>query len=743
MFKKLLYINLFGITFLALFNYLVFHNWNSEAYLESFTAFHQRITNLSFQNIDKQIMEAATEIPQLYFSNSKQNRDILIPQEEEILGSPTRVNRLVSQMREIEKSYPYVSGIDIYYEGTQTVVTDYAYVHEVKQEEDVKKYLPWYEDWLETDRNAIFLEAPQEIYPTREQVITYVQRISQSKWKDKEIIVAIHILPIVFEDFIDEVTGTLVIASRAGNILYTTLGSDENVTAEILDDVYRRKEDSEQQAVPLATRVKNEDMTVFHSGFRKTSLEYVYYVQNSSFYADYNVRNRIFLMNFFISIFYDLLILASFSLINHYTYKKQVLKASKEAGLDIKEEKGSFGNSLSALTQEISTLNETVRHSRPVMFQNEVRAMILNKRLDNGYESINPYLCYDSVCTVIIFCQESNSFDNTAVGLQEEFLNRSQNYKALFTTMERGEVVAVFVADKENFKEARKDFIDRIGEMEQNCKMVIGAMFDLSKDNIKNSYRSASETARYRFIFRDKQILTYEDVDVEHRKNSGSHLKLFEAMEKDINSENFLDLKYHIQALKVSFVEGGYTIDYCLSTVRDLVSFLYQIMNQKQLDMWIVFGYDIREYYKQIEDIEEFETWFVDLCEVLLQNIRQKKRSVDTDMQARLIALIEENLENDISLDFLSDQFSMRPDVLSRLFKQMMGKGYTEYIKEKKLARALELIEEDYSMKDIAYKLGYNSPQYFIKIFKEVYGVTPYQYKKQKRGSEQEADDEL
>ena len=154
-------------------------------------------------------------------------------------------------------------------------------------------------------------------------------------------------------------------------------------------------------------------------------------------------------------------------------------------------------------------------------------------------------------------------------------------------------------------------------------------------------------------------------------------------------------------------------------------------MSQKQLDMWIVFGYDIREYYKQIENIDEFGHWVLSICEVLLQNIRQKRQSVDMDMQAHLAQMIEENLENDISLDFLSDQFSMRPDSLSRLFKQMMGKGYTEYIKEKKMERAMELLKEDESIKDIAQKLGYNSPQYFIKIFKEIYGLTPYQYKKE------------
>ena len=72
----------------------------------------------------------------------------------------------------------------------------------------------------------------------------------------------------------------------------------------------------------------------------------------------------------------------------------------------------------------------------------------------------------------------------------------------------------------------------------------------------------------------------------------------------------------------------------------------------------------------------------------------------------------------------------MRPDALSRIFKQVMGEGYTEYVKKQKLNRAIALMKDDYSIKEIAEKLGYSSSQYFIKIFKEVYGITPYQYKK-------------
>ena len=78
----------------------------------------------------------------------------------------------------------------------------------------------------------------------------------------------------------------------------------------------------------------------------------------------------------------------------------------------------------------------------------------------------------------------------------------------------------------------------------------------------------------------------------------------------------------------------------------------------------------------------------------------------------------------------------MRPDAVSRMFKQMMGKGYAEYIKQQKLDRAVRLMGEGYSVKEIAEQLGYSSSQYFIKVFKEAYGITPHQFKKKRESGE-------
>ena len=49
--------------------------YKRQAYLESFKAYNQKITNMAFQNIDQQIVEAVMEIPKLYFSDIKQNEE--------------------------------------------------------------------------------------------------------------------------------------------------------------------------------------------------------------------------------------------------------------------------------------------------------------------------------------------------------------------------------------------------------------------------------------------------------------------------------------------------------------------------------------------------------------------------------------------------------------------------------------------------------------------------------------------
>lgn len=727
----LLCINLLSISILSAFNYFVFHEMNSKSYLESFLDYNKRVVNLAFHNIDRQVMEALVEIPQLYFSDIKRNEPILLPQKQNIAGSQGDIFALVEKLESIQKAYPYVVSIDIYYAGTNTVVTRYNKVHFPINEEETGRYLPWYDEFRQLGVNQHFFTLSANIYPTREPVLTYAKKISGLNWSGDDIVAAFHISPDSFREYIDESNGVFVLADKSGRLLYHS-PTEEGQVRQALEVLTKQggEFDGQEETRTIQAELGGEPVTMFTGTFPLTGLYYAYYLSDTTFLADYNVKNRIFFMNFGISVLFNLLMLAGISYLNYFVYRRRIQTVSKEAGIIIGDENKSFDRSLTALTETITDLSQTVKSSAEVVFQNSLRSLILNRKSEQAYERLFPDCPLGRVCCFILYLDEKDWEELSMRMLQEEFERPGAKGRLLLTTLEKGEMAAIAVYDgaEEQVCQALLEYLSDYTVL----SLVSGNPEELSQENLQASYLTASQAARYRFIYPWQWQLSWQALDISRRKSHGSHLKVFAAIEKDINNESIADFKYHLEGLKASFQTGNYAIDYCLSTIRDLVTLLYQIIQRYQLDMWVMYGYDIREYCKQLKDIDEVFEWMNKVCEVLLTNIRQKKRPGDDNLKEKLEQMINDYLEKDITLDYLSDCLSMRPDVLSRTFRQLMGKSYTAYIKEKKLNRALELIEQNHTMKEIAARLGYSSPQYFIKLFKETYGVTPYQYKKRK-----------
>lgn len=68
---------------------------------------------------------------------------------------------------------------------------------------------------------------------------------------------------------------------------------------------------------------------------------------------------------------------------------------------------------------------------------------------------------------------------------------------------------------------------------------------------------------------------------------------------------------------------------------------------------------------------------------------------------------------------------------LRRLFKAKTGKTIYEYVKEVKMTNAARrLLITNEPIAAISYALGYETPSYFSKCFREIFGVTPQEYRK-------------
>lgn len=103
----------------------------------------------------------------------------------------------------------------------------------------------------------------------------------------------------------------------------------------------------------------------------------------------------------------------------------------------------------------------------------------------------------------------------------------------------------------------------------------------------------------------------------------------------------------------------------------------------------------------------------------------------DNTLMERIVEYIEENLEEDLSLDKLSRDLCYSKFYISRIFAEKADCTIYKYIQGRRLTSAARsLVETDKAIIEIAYEARYNSQQAFTYAFRRLYLCTPQTYRK-------------
>ena len=78
----------------------------------------------------------------------------------------------------------------------------------------------------------------------------------------------------------------------------------------------------------------------------------------------------------------------------------------------------------------------------------------------------------------------------------------------------------------------------------------------------------------------------------------------------------------------------------------------------------------------------------------------------------------------------LQSYTELSPSYLSRLFKKELGIAVSDYIREKKIDKAQNLLKySDFTLVEIANYLSFSSQSHFIQTFEKLVGMTPKKYR--------------
>lgn len=139
-------------------------------------------------------------------------------------------------------------------------------------------------------------------------------------------------------------------------------------------------------------------------------------------------------------------------------------------------------------------------------------------------------------------------------------------------------------------------------------------------------------------------------------------------------------------------------------------------------------------YYGDMQDREEAKAFESDTPDASLAER-------DNSIIAQVTDFIHMHYrERSLKVQDIAAAVHFSPAYVSYLFKRIMRKNVWEYVTSLRIDEAKRLLgTTDMKRYEISYKVGYESPEHFSRIFKRSVGVSPADYRKEQQGESDEA----
>lgn len=109
------------------------------------------------------------------------------------------------------------------------------------------------------------------------------------------------------------------------------------------------------------------------------------------------------------------------------------------------------------------------------------------------------------------------------------------------------------------------------------------------------------------------------------------------------------------------------------------------------------------------------------------------EKSVHHPVVEKAMRYIHDNLHLHITLKDVADAIHFNPSYLSRVFSSNVGMSFTDYLNQQRIENAKLLLGSNGLIIDVALASGFDNPKYFSQVFRKYTGMTPMEWKIQRR----------
>ena len=136
--------------------------------------------------------------------------------------------------------------------------------------------------------------------------------------------------------------------------------------------------------------------------------------------------------------------------------------------------------------------------------------------------------------------------------------------------------------------------------------------------------------------------------------------------------------------------------------------------------------------FKRIGEIytkSEIEQIFEDFLQVI-QTTPEKKEEIRNYTILKVINYIREHYNEGITLEEVARKMDLTPEYLSTLFNREMDMNFSSFLKQFRISQAKRLLKgTNLKIYEVAEAVGYSDAKYFMRVFKEVQGISPKEFR--------------
>ncbi|WP_409199875.1 helix-turn-helix transcriptional regulator [Methanobrevibacter sp. DSM 116169] len=210
-----------------------------------------------------------------------------------------------------------------------------------------------------------------------------------------------------------------------------------------------------------------------------------------------------------------------------------------------------------------------------------------------------------------------------------------------------------------------------------------------------------------------------------HEKYSGFPLGYYEGI------EIFIDMEIAKNSLN-NILGYSFDLEELYSKISDNENIIL-IKATKEIDHIFSEMYNVSEkiksMYFKLKILELFLFLEIQPLDYKLENRPQLSKK-QVDIVKKVQNEIVQNINEPITLEYLSNKYNIGITSLKNSFKTVYGKPLFAWRKDYRLQIAKNLLKEsDMAIGDIALKVGYNNSSKFTAAFKQYYNITPSEYR--------------